>query len=114
MKMNKTTGYKYYEDNGGGLHLFVFENGKVVDGITNLEYAGKGEWDTVKDDLNENAVSAVRSWEGHMKDIGINAAELYDEVQASQYGYKLVCDNGKLYVDCMGAAAQIYFGVERD
>jgi len=112
--MNKTTGYEYYEDNGGGLHLFVLENGKVVDGITNLEYAGKGEWNDVKDDLNENAVSAVRTWEGHMKDNDIDAAEMYAEVQASQYGYDLVCDNGKLNVDRMGAAAHIYFGVESD
>lgn len=96
----KTT-YEYYEDNGGGLHLFVFSDGKVVDGITNLEYAGRGEWNDVKDALDENAVSAVRTWEGH-----IDAAEMYAEVQASQ----LVCDNGRLHVDRMGAAARIYFG----
>lgn len=103
--------YEYYEDNGGGLHLFVLEDGKVVDGITNLEYAGKGEWNDVKDDLNENAVSAVRTWEGHMQDNDINAAEEYAEVQASQSGYYLVCDNGKLFPEVMGAAARIYFGV---
>ena len=107
--MTKT--YEYYEDNAGGLHLFVLEDGKVVDGITNLEYADKGEWNDVKDDLNENAVSAVRTWEGHMQDNNIDAAEMYAEVQASQYGYELVCDNGKLFPDVMGRAARIYFGV---
>ncbi len=102
--------YQYYEDNGGGLHLFVLNNGKVVDGITNLEYAGKGEWNDVKDDLNKNAVSAVRTWEGHMIDNGIDAAEMYAEVQSSQYGYNLVCANGELFTEAMGAAARRYFG----
>ena len=107
--MDKTTSYEYYEDNSGGLHLFVFENGNVVDGITNLEYTGGGEWHDVKDELNANAVSTVRTWEGHMKDNGIDVAEMYAEVQASQYGYDLVCDNGKLFIERMGAAAHIYF-----
>lgn len=107
-------GYEYYEDNGGGLHLFVTKNGKVVDGITNLEYAGKGEWNDVKDDLNKDAVSAVRTWEGHMQDNNIDAKEMHAEVMASQYGYDLVCENGQLYPNVMGAAARIYFGVEDD
>jgi len=112
--MNKTTGYEYYEDNGGGLHLFVFVDGKVVDGITNLEYARAGEWGDVKDSLDEDAVAAVRTWDGHMQDHGIDAAEMYKQVRASQYGFELVCDNGTLYVDRMGRAAQRYFGVETD
>ena len=103
--------YEYYEDNGGGLHLFVLDNGKVVDGITNLEFCPKGEWNDVKDDLNSDAVKAVRNWEGHMRDNNMDAAEVYAEVQASQYGYDLVCDNGKLFPDVMGAAARIYFDV---
>lgn len=113
IEMAKKIGYKYYEDSGGGLHLFVFTNGKVVDGITNLEYAN-GEWPDVKDDLDENAVLAVRTWEGHMRDNGIDAADMYADVQASQYGYDLVCDNGKLFAERMGAAARIYFGVESE
>lgn len=108
-----TISYEYYEDNGGGLHLFVFEDGKVVDGITNLEYAG-GEWNDIKDDLNKNAVSAVRTWEGHMSDNDMDAVAVYAKVQASQYGYDLVCKNGTLYPDVMGRAAQIYFGVDTE
>lgn len=108
------TGYEYYEDNGGGLHLFVTKNGKVVDGITNLEYAGAGEWNDVKDDLNKDAVSAVKTWEGHMKDNGVDPVEFYDQIMKSQYGYVEVCANGVVYPDGMGRAAQKYFGVESE
>lgn len=110
----KKTGYEYYEDNGGGLHLFVTKNGKVVDGITNLEYAQAGEWNDVKDSLNENAQAAVRTWEGHMADNGVNLAEFYSQIANSQHGYDLVCKDGTLYPDKMGRAAQRYFGVDSD
>jgi len=112
MTTNKTS-YEYYEDNGGGLHLFIIKNGKVVGGITNLEYAQAGEWHDVKDDLNDDAVAAVRSWEGHMKDHGINPVAFYREIAASEYGYYMVCANGTVYPDHMGAAGQYYFGVTR-
>lgn len=108
------TSYEYYEDNGGGLHLFVIKNGKVVDGITNLEYAGAGEWNDVKDDLNKDAVAAVRTWEGHMQDNGVDPVAFYEQIANSQYGYVEVCANGTMYPDGMGRAAQRYFGVESD
>jgi hypothetical protein len=109
--MNAKTAYKYFEDNGGGLHLFVFRDGEVVDGITNLEYCQRGEWHEVKAELDEDAVEAVHSWDGHMRDNDIDAAEMYAEMRASDYGYDLVCDNGNLHIERMGAAARKYFDV---
>ena len=61
--MSKQTknSFMYIEDNGGGLHLFVFDvNDKVVGGITNLEYAGEGEWDAVKDSMSIDALEEIR------------------------------------------------------
>ncbi len=107
--------YEYIEDNGGGLHLFIFNRaGRVIDGITNLEYAQKGEWSNVKDELNKNARDAASGWEGHMRDNDIDAQNFYNTLQSSEYGYEVVCKNGVLYQDVMGRAAQIYFGVEQD
>lgn len=107
--------YEYIEDNGGGLHLFVFNRaGKVAAGITNLEYAGAGEWNAVKDDLNKDAAATVRTWEGHMRDHDTDPAKFYAEINRSQYGYEVVCRDGKLYPDKMGRAASRYFGVSID
>jgi hypothetical protein len=103
--------YEYLEDNGGGLHLIVTDkNNKVVAGITNLEYAQPGEWNDVKNGLNENALNEVAGWDGSMEDQNINPAEFY----ADTSGLDTVCYNSKLFVDNMGRAAQIYFGIERE
>jgi hypothetical protein len=106
--------FTYIEDNGGGLHLFVKKNGKVVDGITNLEYAGAGEWNDVKDEMNKDAVAAVRTWEGHMKDHDIDPKAFYAELVASEYGSKIVADSDGIYPNMMGRAAERYFGVESE
>ena len=107
--------FRYIEDNGGGLHLFVFDvNDKVVGGITNLEYAGEGEWDAVKDSMSIDALEEIRRWEGHMSDHGIDPAEFYAEIMGSDFGYNVVCDNGTLYPDTMGRAAEMYFGIDID
>ncbi len=111
--MAKNT-FTYIEDNGGGLHLFVMKNGKVVDGITNLEYAGAGEWNDVKNDMMKDAVTAVRTWEGHMKDHSIDPKAFYAECMASEYGCKTVADNDGIYPSNMGRAAERYFGVESE
>lgn len=104
--------YTYIEDNGGGLHLFVLAGNKVMAGITNLEYAQPGEWNEVKDDLNADALAAVRTWEGHMRDNDIDPQSFWNELCESQFGYDTVCRNGTLYPDKMGAAASRYFGIE--
>ena len=116
MTTKKAT-YKYYEDNGGGLHLFIFgRNGNVRDGITNLEYATPGEYRIVKDDLAKHPVIEAKQWEGHMTDNDIDPQDLYDGFLSTPYAAELVCDNGILYPEKMGAAAQNYFGtaVESD
>lgn len=105
--------FQYIEDNGGGLHLFVFRHGKVVAGITNLEYARPGEWADVKDELSKDAFQAIRTWEGHMQDVlGTPAEEVYEGM--GDTGWAIVADEKGVYPDRMGRAAQIYFGVAAD
>jgi hypothetical protein len=112
-QMTKNT-YIYVEDNGGGLHLFVLKNGKVVDGITDLSYAGAGEWHNVKDDMMQDALAAVRGWDSHMKDLGINPEAFYAECMVSEYGYEIVADNNGIYPSHMGRAAEWYFGIKNE
>jgi hypothetical protein len=105
--------YTYIEDSAGGLHLFVLRNGRVVDGITNLEYAPAGEWDSVKDDINNDPVEAVHTWEGHMRDYGIDVEAFYHYLLASGPGggAKVVADDVGIYIHKMGRAALRYFGI---
>ena len=106
--------YEYLEDNGGGLHLFAFINGKVVAGVTNLEYAQPGEWEHAKEVLDgKNPVEEVKSWGGQMEEHGISPADFYKEM-INANGVNIVCDNGVLYPSSMGRAAEIYFGIDND
>lgn len=107
--------YEYIEDNGGGLYLFVFNrNGRVIDGIQNLEYAGLGEWHNVKDALNKDAKKEISRWDGHMEDHSTDPQAFYNEIYSSDYGYTTVCKNGTPYPDAMGRAAARYFGIESE
>ena len=101
--------YQYIEDNGGGLYLFVFDDENcVVDGIENLEHATHGEWYLVNDSLNHNAIDEIELWEGHLQD----PRKEFDCFMASPFGCSVVCQDGELFPDRMGRAAQFYFGVD--
>ena len=102
--------FQYIEDNGGELFLFVFDaKDKVIAGIGNLEYAQPGEWHEVKDELANDALHAVRTWEGHFS----NAADVYEELHSGNFG-EVVADEDGIRPSRMGRAAQIYFGVDTE
>lgn len=102
------TSYQYIEDNGGGLFLFVFDaDDGIVAGIQDLEYAAPGEWGDVATDLESDPIAAVQTWEGQMED----AAEQWNYIQSHEFGYAVVCENGRIYPNRMGAAAKRYFGI---
>ncbi len=107
IKIDNKVNYEFVEDNSGGLFLFVLDDeGNVIDGIENLEYC-EDEWINVKDGLAENAKDEVEMWEGHID----NPQELYDSIFSHEFGWSIVCQNGTLFIDQMGRAAQDYFGV---
>lgn len=100
------TSYQYIEDNGGGLYLFAWAEDGSIDGIGNLEYAQPGEGADVRAELDSNAYTAIRIWDGHLT----NPAEVYagfrDDATSS-----VVASNHGIYTERMGRAAQRYFGV---
>lgn len=111
----KNTTYHIIEDDGGGLYLFVFDgdgdgDGNVIDGIENLEYAQPGEYNEVETGLKNDPLAEIAGWDGHMDD----PAESYDQLTSYEYGWAIVCDNGSLYPDKMGAAANLYFFGDND
>lgn len=114
IKTMNTSKYEYsvIEDNGGGLHLFLFEpdTETPVKGFTGFEYA-PGSLATSLDSLDEG--DDAHNWDGAMDDV----LEQWQYVQGN-VGYQVICHGDgktrKLWPDHMGRAGQIEFGVEAE
>lgn len=95
-----TTSYKVIEDNGGGLHLVVFEGQKVVYLHSGYEY-NVGQ---LKEDIKELVSGAsVDEWEGNEDDPQAS----YDNIISFEYGWEIVADQDGVYPDKMGGAATL-------
>ncbi len=98
------------EDNGGGLYLFVFENGidsKVRWGHWDYEYNPGQLSDDIKSLLD--GTDPVTDWDGAEE----TAQEVYDGFNDDVPGWEVVAQvyDGQLHLfpSRMGAAAQIEF-----
>lgn len=105
--------FGYYEDNGGGLHLYVFDaDVNMIAGYTNLEYAGAGEWNDVKAGMMTDPLKEIDGWDSDSR--LENPQEHYEAITATEFGWQLVASEKGLYPDRMGAAARKYFGIEAE
>lgn len=103
--LNKVeTKFSAIEDNGGGLHLAVFEGSQCVAFFSGFQY-NVGALVEAINSLDEG----FGGWDGNAEDPQAD----YDNV-TSQYEWDLVADNDGIYADNMGAAAQREFDVEAD
>ncbi len=107
--------YKVIEDNGGGLHLYVFSGRNCVWAHTEYEYS-PGSLTADMSSLEAGHV-AMRGWDGGVDD----PQKTYDDTTSYEYGWEVVAEGGKgrrkLHKAKMGRAAQIEFGIsdeERD
>ena len=104
--------YKVVEDNGGGLHLYVFSGSKCVWAHTGYEYSPGN----LIADLGglESGDDPRRNWEGGADD----PQATYENTTGYEYGWEIVAEGGKgrrkLHKGKMGRAAQIEFGVSDD
>lgn len=104
--------YQVVEDNGGGLHLFVFRGRKVVYASSGHEYRPGS---LVNADLPAlEAGDDTSSWDGNIA----NPQAAYDELTAYEHGWEIVAEGNtgqrKLHPARMGRAAQLEFGVSDD
>lgn len=104
--------YSVVEDNGGGLHLFLFAPGKnePVTGFSDFEYT-PGALIQCIDALD--AGDDASTWEGRMSDV----VDMWQMYLDSEFGeYVVICygekGNRTLYPNRMGRAGQIEFGTE--
>ncbi len=104
--------YKVIEDNGGGLHLYVFSGRRCVWAHTGYEYNSDGLLEDLK--ALESGVDPCGDWDGGEED----PQAAYDATVSYEYGWEVVAEGGKgkrkLHKARMGRAAQLAFGVSDD
>lgn len=93
--------FEVYEDNGGGLHLVVWDKTKpyVFHGYEYAHGNLANDLKTLKDEGFN-----IKHWDNEE-----DGKAFLKEVQQSQYGYQLVADNEGIYWDDMGSAAKNEF-----
>lgn len=104
--------YQVIEDNGGGLHLFVWRGRTMVYASHDHEYRPGS---LVNDDLPAlEAGDDTSTWEGASS----TPQDDYDNLTSYEHGWEIVAEGGverrKLYPGRMGRAAQLEFGVTDD
>lgn len=108
----KRVSYEVIEDNGGGLHLTVFDDtGSVIFYANGYEHMPA---DSLRTDIE-----ALRNgdntdgWEtnGRTRE---EMQEAYDSLTAHAHGWTVVAGEEGIYPERMGAAARLAFGIEED
>lgn len=95
--------YQAIEDNGGGLHLFVWDaTDKLIYQHSGYEY-NPGQ---LSQDIAALKTGTTAGWEGNEID---EYPALYQEILDTEFGYEVVADHNGMYPDRMGAAAEIEF-----
>lgn len=95
--------FAVYEDNGGGLHLVVWDKTKIY-AFHGYEYAHGNLAEDLKTLLNKGF--NINNWDNEE-----DGKSFLKEVENSQYGYELVADNEGIYWDDMGGNAKYEFKV---
>jgi hypothetical protein len=104
--------FQVLEDNGGGLHLAVF------DGDTCIYYASGYEHSPAHLQEDMAALYSGRhplqdGWESDLPD-GYTPQQLYDNLTSFEYGWEIIADDAGVYPERMGAAGRIVFGFGLD
>lgn len=103
--------YEVIEDNGGGLHLVVFDGDSDV-----IFYASGYEHmpDNLRADIDAlNNGADVSEWDTNGMTLE-EMREAYDSLTAHEHGWAVVADDESIYPERMGVAAMLAFGIEED
>jgi hypothetical protein len=102
--------YQVIEDNGGGLHLAVFNGDECIWYASGYEYIP----DNLREDiaaLQDGADPLQDSWKSYLPD-GYTPQQLYDELTSYEYGWEIIADESDTYPWRMGAAGQQAFRLD--
>ena len=99
--MTKTLSYQVLEDNGGGLHLAIFDGDSCIWYASGYEHSP----DSLREDiaaLRDGGHPIRDGWE--MPEDVDDSQAAYDDITRHEYGWAVVADDEGIYYDRMGAA----------
>jgi hypothetical protein len=109
--MTKTRlSYQILEDNGGGLHLAVFNDNECIWFASCYEFIP----DNLREDiaaLQDEADPLQDGWEFYLPD-GYTPQQLYDEFTSRKCGWQIIADETNIYPHRMGVAGRMAFGLD--
>ena len=108
--MTKTRlNYQVLEDNGGGLHLAVFNDNECIWFASSYEFIP----DNLREDiaaLRDGANPLQDGWEFYLPE-GYTPQRLYNEFTSQKHGWQIIADETNIYPHRMGAAGRMAFGL---
>ena len=108
----KKLGYQVIEDNGGGLHLAVFDSDdKCIWYTSGLERLPVTDVQEMLQALQDGTDPVQDGWESDLPD-DYTPQQLYDELTSYEYGWQIIADDAGVYPERMGAAGRIVFGLD--
>ena len=107
--------YQVIEDNGGGLHVFVWTDGILAIGMYDLEWLTRKNFADTLASLKSGELdidTITRWWDGVYHD----PQKAHDELTAHEFGWCSIAEYKKdqlyTYPERMGRAGKIAFGLE--
>jgi len=107
--------FQVFEDNAGGLYLFVFDGEEMVYACMGFEHT-PGNLRQCVEELQTQGLNAVQGWEGNREPWdGLDAAPedthsvLSEWVAQEMGGARIIADQDGIYYDRMGASGSIEF-----
>ena len=104
------TTFQVLEDNGGGLHLAVFDSDdKCIWYASGYEHNPGGLREDIAA-LRDGAHPVDDGWESDLPE-GYTPQLLYADLTSYEYGWEIIADESATYPERMGAAGQRAFGL---
>jgi len=103
--------YQVLEDNGGGLHLAVFDSDdKCIWYASGYEHNPSGLREDIAA-LKEGSHPVADEWEPNLPE-GYTPQQLYDDLTSCEYGWEIIADDVGTYPERMGASGCAVFGLD--
>ena len=112
--MAKKLSYQVIEDNGGGLHLAVFDGDVCIWFASGYEHSPNRLLEDIAA-LQDGADPVQDGWEPDLPD-GYTPQRLYDELTSHKHGCErgceIIADETSIYPHHMGVAGRMAFGLD--
>jgi len=107
----KRLSYQVLEDNGGGLHLAVFDDNGCIYYASGLEHLPAADVQEMIQALQDGTDPVREGWESDLPD-DYTPQRLYDELTSYEYGWEIIADELGTCPWRMGAAGKRTFGLD--